>query len=215
MEKRKLTDDDLERMRIPKRFRTAQYSAIDCTFKVKVNGEQTELSFRDVIDTYFKNLEVMFRNGVGMYCWGKNGNGKTSAAIVALKSLRQRGITAMYLEYLMIKDYVINKVSFDEYETMWQRAMSVDVLLIDDVGKGVKDTKGTGEEFLKMILKQRSADMKITWMTSQISPDEFETCFGTSSTSTAKECFVRVEVVGPDRREESARQITNIFKRKP
>jgi predicted AAA+ superfamily ATPase len=139
MYRRELTKDDLLRARVPKRYWTASMDGV-------------QESVREVATKYLANIEEMLSKGVGLLLWGSNGIGKTSLSVVIGKEYRRRGQSLLFLEAAEIKGAVISSEMFDEEQTLWERAKTVEVLLIDDLGKGVQDSTGFGARVLDELI---------------------------------------------------------------
>lgn len=203
--RRKLIQADIERMRIPERYWDSKYS----TIQGSVPGDGT---LQGKIQIYLKNLPDMMETGVGLMLWGDNSRGKTSAAVVALLEARRRGYTGLFLHAAQLKDKCWSDEPFDEEESWYDRILSVDFLLIDDLGKGVQDSTGAGERLLATVVRTRCAAKKVTWITMNMKPDELVPDFCTKSTVAAfLEAVLPIEVQGPDMRAPIAQKILSRF----
>ncbi len=210
--RRNLTEHDLERMMIPRQFWQAKFKDIDTCNQLQISDEPpVTKSLSQLIETYLVNMEKMTQDGIGMFLYGSNGTGKTMAACVVAMESRRRANTVLFVETLELKEIVMGKTKFDDEQTVWERAKDVDFLLLDDIGKGVQDSKGFGDELIRTIVKHRASCKKVTWMTSQLNKKEFSDRFGPSMLSVVQECIVPVKVVGPDKRTASSKNLTAIF----
>ncbi len=197
--KRSLTREDLERMRVPVRYWNVRFDQI--TGKVWTDDGRIELM--DVFRRYGEDLSGMVEKGFGLVLWGSNGNGKTSAAACFAKEYRRRGHTVLFMQAAELKRMVIDKERFDEDETYWDRASSVGVLILDDLGKGTMDTTGFGAELIDELIRTRSAKNLVTFITSNVDPREWILKLGLkeSTIQTLKECALSVQVEGEDLRD--------------
>lgn len=199
--RRPLTQQDLLRMKVPTRLWNVTLAG------VRANTERAPL--RDLLVKYVSGADSMVASGYGMLLWGDNGRGKSGAAAAVVMELRRRGHTVLFLEAAKLKDYVIRNVEFDMDESVWERAQHVDVLVIDDLGKGTLDSKGFGERLLDELVRSRSANMRATFITSNMSPKRLlET--GTLKKSTVeslKACTLPVKVSGDDLREQEQNEL--------
>ncbi len=197
--RRDLRGDDLVRMRIPKRHWTVKFDSIP---DVETDGG---VSSRQVVKRYIENLSEMYSGGRGLLLFGKNGTGKTSMAVLIGKEYRRRGYTVLFMEAADLKRLVIDKEHFDEDETVWERAMSVDVLIIDDFGKGIADRTGFGARLWDELIRGRNSRKLVTFITTNAHPDDMceELDLLVSTMASLQEHTVPVEVEGPDQRAES------------
>ena len=196
--RRPLTSEDLRRMRIPGRFWDASLE--------EIYGEGSP-SPRSVARRYMDKLDDMIRRGVGLLLWGPNGRGKTCMAVVIGKEARRRGYTVLFGRASELKSMVIERAPFDSEQTMWSRMLSVDLLIVDDLGKGTQDSTGFGARLIDDLLRQRASERKVTILTTNMSPrDQIPAELKQSTMHTLKECVVPVHIAGPDRREEIARE---------
>ena len=115
----------------------------------------------------------------------------------------------MFMEAADLKRMVSEREHFDEDETYWDRAKSVDVLILDDFGKGVIDGKGFGATLFDELIRARNSRKLVTIITSNPIVEEWEERFDLKSSTihVLKECTLPVEVVGCDKRGESAKKL--------
>lgn len=206
---RKLDKDDLVRMKIPERHWSADLDRI-----ADDDGVMGSESTKEVIEKYMRNMDAMRHRGCGLVLWGKNGNGKTSAAVVVAKEFRRCGHTVLFLEAASMKRVVIGNEYFDEDESWWSRICEVDMLVIDDFGKGVMDGKGFGPSLFDEIVRTRNAHKKITFITSNLNPAEwvFELELKTSTIETLKECMIPVHADGRNQRNDTRDGLVELLK---
>jgi KaiC/GvpD/RAD55 family RecA-like ATPase len=203
--RRRLTEEDLERMRIPRRFWGVSLEG--CSSAV----DGTKPSIRKTVELYLGQLDEMLSRGVGLLLWSDNGSGKTSAAVLVAKEARRRGATVLFVTSEGLRSAVLNKTRFDVEQTMWDRALDVDLLILDDVGKEHRDQQGFGERLLEDLIRQRSANQRTTFMTTNMSPlqmKEGEFAYKPSMLKVMQESVVPVGVAAVvNRREEVAREL--------
>lgn len=198
-----LTVKHLERMNLPKRFWNP---------KLMLISEDGELSARQSVESYLKNAKKLTEDGAGLLFWGDNGKGKTSAACFILLHLRLKGLSCLFYESASLKADKINGVMFDDKSTVWERALTVDVLLLDDLGKGVQDQTGFGVRLLDELLRYRYARLKPTFVTTNMPPSQLKAELKPSTMSTLKEAILPIKVEGKDFREERKNDLLNIIK---
>lgn len=196
--RRELTQDDLVRARIPVRY-----------WKVNLGGVQEQV--RGIADKYLKEIGQMHERGVGLLLWGANGIGKTSLAVVLGKEYRRRGHSLLFLESAELKGAIIHNEAFDEEHTLWDRAKSVDVLLIDDLGKGVQDSTGFGARVLDELIRHRNANKRVTFITTNMTLKLLEDELKSSTMHSLKECIYPVRLSGEDLREKAKQEIGSLL----
>jgi DNA replication protein DnaC len=196
--RRELTQDDLVRARVPMRYWT-----------VNLAGVQEQV--RGIADKYLKEIAQMHERGVGLLLWGANGIGKTSLAVVLGKEYRRRGHSLMFLESAELKGAIIHNEAFDEEHTLWDRAKSVDVLLIDDLGKGVQDSTGFGARVLDELIRHRNANKRVTFITTNMTLKALEDELKASTMHSLKECIYPVRLLGEDLREKAKQEIGSLL----
>ena len=210
-QRRKLTEEDLRRMRLPERFWRATWDQCSRETKEDVrNGKKSVTpSLHNVVESSIRNLDAMYRSGVGIMLWGDNGRGKTSALAVIGKEFRRRGCTVLFTTAEGLRSSVLQKVNFDLEQTMWERAISVDVLILDDLGKEHRDQQGFGERLFEDLIRQRTAAKRVTLITTNMSPAQMQdpvTGYKVSMLKVMKESVTPIMAVGAtDFRDESAR----------
>jgi len=202
-DRRSLTEVDLKRMGLP-----ARYWSVDCDGITDIANSRG-VSPRDVTISYLRKIDDMYRRGLGILLWGSNGVGKTSIAAVIAKEFRRRYHTVLFMEAASLKSKVINKEHFDEDNTYWQRAMDVDVLVLDDLGKGVADSKDFGKNLIDELIRSRNANKKVTMITTNMvlkgSSNDLDSVFKKSTVHSLKEHVLAVHIAGADQREKIKR----------
>ena len=210
--KREITSGDLERMSIPKRYWNVTFEGIS-------GGPHLEK-----IVSYVKKLDEMRAEGAGLLLWGDNGVGKTGIAVVIAKEYRRRGNTVYFLEYAGLRDSVIRNEMFDSSVTCLERAKTVDVLVLDDVGKGREDTRAYLERLFDEIIRVRNSRKLVTIMTTNMDPyaggktgedgvigSQLGDKLKKSTMHSFKECIFPVFVDGADYRDLAASRLSAIL----
>jgi len=204
--RKSLAQSDMERMRLPARY-------WDCSFKetsheVVVDGSPSP---REIAGRYLSKIDEMLERGIGLLLWGKNGRGKTGIAAVVCKEARRRGYTVLFTECADMKRCAVDKVPFDEDQLMLERAHSVDLLVLDELGKGVKDSKDFGVRLLDEMIRHRNANRLATIITTNMNVRDLEDELKVSTMHSLKECVVPFRVLGVDRRDESKQQLLGLL----
>ena len=101
--RRKLTKDDLVRMKLPIRY---WYASTDEIVDTKRINEK--LTVKGKIIKYIHEIDFARKNGLGLLLWGKNGNGKTCIAAILAKEFRRRYNSVLFMECSKLKSFVIN-----------------------------------------------------------------------------------------------------------
>jgi DNA replication protein DnaC len=96
---------------------------------------------------------------------------------------------------------------FDEEQSVWDRAKSVDVLILDDLGKGVQDSTGFGARVVDDLIRHRNANRRITFITTNMTVKALEEELKPSTMHSLKECIYPVKLLGSDLREGSKEEI--------
>lgn len=201
--RKKLTETDIDRMMIPRRYWGATFGEI---------SDGGDNSPKKIAHRYISKLSDMVVRGVGLILWGKNGRGKTGLAVVIGKEARRRGFSVLYAECADLKRCVIDRVAFDEDQSMWERARSVDMLILDDLGKGTQDSKGFGARLMDELIRHRNANRRATFITMNMNPrDQLKEELKTSTVQSLKECCIPCEIKGPDRRDKEAAELNELL----
>ena len=198
-EPRRLTEFDVERMKIPSRYWNVTLSGVEATARAHGTDEVTLAS---VLTNFVEKMDEMVSSGSGVLLYGNNGRGKTGALVWLAMQARRRGHTVLYVETAKLKQYKIERTPFDASESMWERALSVDVLVLDDLGKGVSDSKGFMQELVDELVRTRGAYLKTTLISTNIEPSKLvnEDFLKKSTLAMMQETVAFLHVSGDDLR---------------
>jgi DNA replication protein DnaC len=198
---RKLKVRSIERMRLPKRFWGAKFDMI-------CDGQHKE-----IIEKYLQNLGDAVVNGYGLVLWGANAVGKTSAASVILKRARGVQYSGLFVTAMDYVDAVFKNTGFDDASTVKSRCRSVDVLVLDDLGKEFKgkDDIGGVERMIEGLLRYRSSEMRPTIVTMNCDPGTLRERYGESLYNLMTASYGFLEIVGPSQRENEKKELKNFF----
>ena len=202
MVRRGLTEDHMHMMRIPNRFWDSSLHLI---------SDVGDLSPRRAVSSYAKKHLKMAERGAGLLFWGKNGHGKTSAMVVLAKELRRLGYSVLFYESASLKSDKIDNAMFNETISVWDRAKTVDILCLDDLGKGTQDSTGFGSRLLDELLRFRYSRLLPTFITTNMPPSKLGEELKISTLHTLKEYVLPVKVEGRDFREERKADLLNIL----
>lgn len=203
---RKLTNHDLQAMRLPQRFWASSFDHI-------VGDMARQESPKRMIAGYLSNLPAMIELGAGLVLWGPNGTGKTSIGSVILKAARREGRTAMFLESAAIKTLVVSKEMYDAESrlTVWARAQKVDFLLLDDLGKGSHDSQGFGERLIDELIRSRYANKRPTIITTNVNKSRLSEVIKPSTLHTLKGSCAQLMIDEHDYRTEEGRNLRDLI----
>lgn len=189
--RRKLSDRDLKKARIPKRYWESSFDMI----------RPDDSRHKKIIARYLKEMDVMISKGIGFLFWGNNGTGKTSCACLLLKEARRQGFTSLFCRAFDIKDLVI------ENKNIKNDIRKVDLLVIDDLGKEYSGESGFVERICDGIFRERGGDMKPTIVTSNMSPKMIKDKYKTSMIEGMSESIIPVKFASENYRETNALEI--------
>jgi len=202
-ERRRLTQGSLERMHLPSRFWNVMFDRIT-----------NEGECRKMIETYVRKIGKAMLKGYGMVLWGANGVGKTAAAAYILKEARRRGKTGLFITVSQYIRDSMEKSRFDESFTMDQRARSVNMLVLDDLGKEFRNStvpKHTIEGMLEDLLRERSSNLRSTIITSNLSPKQLTEAYGCSFYEVIRETSPLVQMLGLSHRDTGKDDLVQFF----
>jgi DNA replication protein DnaC len=188
-----LTEEHLDRMNIGRRYWSAT-----------LQGIQPGVH-RDAIQLYLRDWENNWNTGWGVFLWGANSVGKTFAAAAILKELSRRGHSCYCVLSDVLKSAYIDGQRFDPEQSIVQRVESVDVLVLEDLGKEYSG-KGSGwaELCFENMIRKRSRNLLPTLITTNLDPKSFRDRYDKSAASIAMESMISVEVKGTDMRRAAA-----------
>jgi DNA replication protein DnaC len=177
-------------MRLPQRFWGAKYAEI------------VDDQLRGVVERYLRQLDAMLDGGDGLLFWGANGVGKTCAACVIAKEARRRGAPVLFTTAEGLRSAVLEKMPFSDDMLFIDRARSVDVLLLDDLGKEHRG-KGWSDSTFENLFRERSAARRTTLITTNLTLEQLAERYDLSMLEVMKETTVPIHVEGNNRRDEA------------
>jgi DNA replication protein DnaC len=134
---------------------------------------------RRAIRYYADHLETHLEAGRGMWFYGGQGNGKTSAAISLAKETERRRRTASFAavpDHLDKLRACLLEYTPDHRTEMVDKLIEVDLLVLDDLG--AERSTDFALEQLYLIVDGRLRRKRSTIVTSNLSPDELERALG-------------------------------------
>jgi DNA replication protein DnaC len=197
IKRRELTQRDLERMRVPERFWHVDMDRVH------------EGKTKDVIIKYMRNMgdytnagEPM-KNGYGLILWGHNDTGKTSVSVLIAKEARRRGFSVLFVRAVQYRDFVMQFEKYNESESLKHRCETVDLLILDDLGKESSSlkSKGGSERLFEDLLRERTSNLRSTIITMNSNPEKLEERYERSFQRMIIESFVQLKLVGESQRD--------------
>lgn len=207
----KVTQAHLEHAKIPPKYWNALLKRVPDSMDYK----------RDV-KTFLAQMPTFVEKGIGLYLWStENSTGKTSLAVLCLKRAMELKLSALFVTSEDFKNSVIEKTLFSENETVINRAMAVDVLVIDDLtkeyrpaGKGETSpySKGFAETKIEALMRYRTQHLKTTIFTANRSSKELKNIYGSDLSAMLRAAMKPIEVKGIDWREGEEQEINRLFR---
>jgi DNA replication protein DnaC len=184
----KLTTEHYEGMKIPSKFRGSVFAMID------------REPLTTVCSKYLTSLDSMLDDGAGLLLWGANGTGKTTAAVVVAKEARCRGASVLFTTVESLRQHVLDKAKFDDDLLFGDRAESVDLLILDDLGK--EHDSEWSQRMLENLVRVRASFKRSTIITTNTALTELVKVYRVSFMEILKEACVPVQVEGESHRDE-------------
>jgi DNA replication protein DnaC len=197
-------------MRLPERYWTASFDAI------------TDGKHKRVVGRYVQKIHEVMSRGFGLLFWGANGTGKTSAAVVCMKQARRHSFTCLFIRAADLLKSDVNKTFFDSsrVQTVYERARTVDLLVIDDLGKeghpGSGYMAGYATDLFEDLVRDRSSRLRATIFTTNMSPADIQKggedgLYKKSMGHVLKASTLAVKVEGNDLRKAEAEELESSF----
>ena len=186
---RKLSVEDMRRAHIPERF-----------WQAKMNLIPDQLAFKQDVKSYMDKMPQMMEEGIGLYLWSpRNSTGKTALSTLVARCAMRHGFTVLFIPSFDLIRSTFDKTPFDHAETLFQRAHSVDLLIIDDIDKEYKDAKGYSDATVENVIRSRVQQRKATLMTSNLEPKKLKELYSLAMTELLRESVITIEVYGTDK----------------
>jgi DNA replication protein DnaC len=161
-ERRQLASGDIEIAMIPRGFWQASLSTASIAPEVL-----------ERIRRFGENHEKVWEKGRGLYLWGPNGVGKSSAAVAILKEYMRYGYSGLYVTAQELVDARMNNTELpDGSLRVWRRAEDVDILVLDDLGKEHRSESGYAVKLFDQLFRTRGAALRPTVVTSNMDWDK-------------------------------------------
>lgn len=152
-----MREELLLRARIPKNH-------WDCT----LGQIPTNASHLPSLINYTKNIQALVKDGKGLYFSNQPGRGKSGAAAIVAKCALAHRFSVMWVEANQVIAYKFNpEEMFDESQSMYNRAVTCDLLVIDEF---YLSNKGNEEYQVERLLRTRIDAKRASILTSNMSP---------------------------------------------
>jgi DNA replication protein DnaC len=196
-----LTVADMKRANVPERF-----------WNVKLSEIPEHLEYRDKVRKYLEKMDDMLAQGVGLFLYSdENSTGKTSIAVLALKQVLRLRRTAYFEESGRLKAALIRAEEFEENIPIERRIRTVDLLVLDDVGKEYRTESGFAENTIESVLRDRSQSMRPTILTSNLKPNKIEQVYSADLAALLRETMIPLRISGYDWRALKAEELRQML----
>lgn len=198
---KRLTVADMKRANVPSRF-----------WNVKLSEIPEHLEYRDKVRKYLEKMDEMLENGIGLFLYSdENSTGKTSIAVLALKQALRLRRTAYFEESGRLKAALIRAEEFEENIPIERRIRTVDLLVLDDVGKEYRTESGFAENTIESVLRDRSQSMRPTILTSNLKPNKIEQVYSADLAALLRETMIPLRISGYDWRALKAEELRQML----
>jgi DNA replication protein DnaC len=184
-----LTEAHLTRMGIPKRRWDVKTDRVPEPARTKIAG-------------YVQHLDEALDQARGLFLWGENGTGKTSAMTLLAMECRSRGASVLFTTAEGLRTGLLKDAMFDSEQSLWDRAQRVDVLFVDELAKEHAGGTDHWRRSFEALLRERSGEMRTTFMAGNVTPKTLgtEKVYLPSTIALMNEVCYPVQVVGPSQR---------------
>jgi len=194
---RKLKSADMIQMRVGRRFWSVSRSKIP-----------DHLLYRKAIESYISELLTNVSEGRGILFSGKHGSGKTASAVILAKAVESHYGSALFVSADEVQSLIIEKTMFDEDQTLLQRLLDVDLLIIDDLGE--EHIREFSKSVVERIIRTRSNNLKsIIGTTNKF--EKLPKMYGEGTIEVMKACMLPQEVSGHDWRDFEREQLEELM----
>ena len=195
-QKRRLEREDVLLMDLPVHFWGARFADITA----QLDGDEGPLA--DRITAYFRSAEEHRARGIGLMIMGPNGVGKSMAAVVVGLEYKRLGETVLFVSAGDVLDHKMAGTWYSDDTTYWEWIRSVDVLLLDDLGKGEAKGGGYSQIMWDQLLRHRHDHRRVTIITTNIvEMADFEGILKRSTLDVLKESVMPLRLHGENRRD--------------
>jgi DNA replication protein DnaC len=121
------------------------------------------------METYVSSIDERIRDNCGLLLHGDYSQGKSALGAICLKAAAARGIIGFWIHAKEIPHHLIKETRFDNEFTVYERALSVPLLMIDElqIRKNPAYTEFSAED----LIRSRVDEQKTTIVTTNVSLD--------------------------------------------
>jgi DNA replication protein DnaC len=172
------------------------------------------------IKSYMSKLDLAYKQGQGLFIFGKNGNGKTlSACAIGKEALRQNKTVRFTFLGEVISSFMNSMYDQKQRDALRKDILGVDFLILDDVDKAyISKDSAYVNSILDTLFRTRVQNCRPVIMTSNKRIDEIlgsqsvdSEVFSKSLLSLFNESLISIGFVGVDKREELKQQARKRF----
>jgi len=159
---RKLEAIDFERMRIPREHWRASMSEVLESYRAPLE--------RYMGEPPCERLDRRARDGEGLLLYGEAGTGKTSIAAIVARRMRAWRHSVFFTTAVDLRAGRRHGHVFDADDgtSIWDRARTVDVLVLDDITEADLADRYYGEAALLAMLRERAASRRVNIVTTRL-----------------------------------------------
>lgn len=179
--------------------------------QVKFDLIPDELSCKAKIKKYLDNFITYYNSGLGLYLFSEMpSTGKTAIAVMVLRYALRLYKLGLFVTSNELVSSVMNKTTFDETTTLFERAKQVNVLVIDDFGGEYRTDSGFVVNLLEDLIRYRTNEMKPTIFTSNtVAPANIAKVYSPALGALMTESTMVVGVYGIDWRAKRKQELKN------
>ncbi len=155
MKRRPLERVDLERMALPEEF-----------WRVRLPGLPEPAAA--IVTNYIARMPALFEKGVGLLFSGLMGTGKTSLASIVAREARVRGYSVYFTAVWGLREGVRTRAMFDPEQTVMERALQVDLLVLDNLRPEDSADMFLGRRALDELVTARASANRPTLLTTRV-----------------------------------------------
>jgi len=151
---------------------------------------------------YEENRPEFVRRGMGIYLSGDVGTGKTMLANLVLKDMIKVGYSCFATTFAQtIEMYTAGWSDKDDKAYFQRKFLGSQMLLLDDVGKELRNTKlSLSESTFDSILRQRVTNGRPTFITTNLDATDLREGYGAGILSLIREQSLEEVITGEDYR---------------
>ena len=171
------------------------------------------------IESYIRKIDQAFEKGIGLYCCGGQGLGKSFCEAIIAKGALRKGYSVLFTTLSeIINQFGDGFYDKDQREAYRREVLEVDFLIVDDIDKTLMNTEKSISYIaaaFDQLFRTRSNELLPTIFSSNKTKEDFfknsPGTFGVSAVSLLAEHLIEVLFTGKDRRPEMNSELTQFF----